>query len=153
MAVGLHLKDRQEVHTGHNFTFLGEKVLGIFSSHYEFAWDSPQQLNDQRYMVYTAEPPGRRVQRGREGGRQTRQTTTSQTVSQSGPRWVCGWRAEEERGGADSTHRPSVRAKSGHHRQTEDAMCSPAFTWMPCNSFLPKIKNQYLQFCHSLENK
>lgn len=37
------------------FTFFGEKILGIFAGHYEFAWDSPQQLNDQRYMVYTAD--------------------------------------------------------------------------------------------------
>lgn len=36
------------------FTFLGEKILGIFAAHNEFAWDTPQQLNDQRYMVYTA---------------------------------------------------------------------------------------------------
>lgn len=35
------------------FTFLGEKVLGIFASQYEFAWDTPQQLNDQCYMVCT----------------------------------------------------------------------------------------------------
>lgn len=34
------------------FTFLGEKVLGIFAGHYEFARDTPQQLNDQCYMVY-----------------------------------------------------------------------------------------------------
>lgn len=34
------------------FTFLGEKVLGIFAGHYEFARDAPQQLNDQCYMVY-----------------------------------------------------------------------------------------------------
>lgn len=33
-------------------TFLGEKVLGIFSSQYEFAWDCPQQLNDQCYVVF-----------------------------------------------------------------------------------------------------
>lgn len=38
-----------------SFTFLGEKILGIFAGHYEFAWDSPQQLNDQRYMVYMAD--------------------------------------------------------------------------------------------------
>lgn len=37
---------------GHHFTFLGEKVLGIFAGHYEFARDTPQQLNDQCYMVY-----------------------------------------------------------------------------------------------------
>lgn len=34
------------------FTFLGEKVLGIFAGHYEFARDTPQQLNDQCYVVY-----------------------------------------------------------------------------------------------------
>lgn len=29
------------------FTFLGEELLGIFAVGYEFAWDFPQQLNDQ----------------------------------------------------------------------------------------------------------
>lgn len=37
------------------FTFLGEKVLGIFARHYEFTWDTPQQLNDQCYMVYVVD--------------------------------------------------------------------------------------------------
>lgn len=56
------------------FTFLGEKILGIFAGHYEFAWDTPQQLNDQRYMVY------RDNSFQEERGRQTRQTDC-QTVS------------------------------------------------------------------------
>ncbi len=33
-------------------TFLGEKLLGIFSGQYEFAWDGPQQFNDQSNVVY-----------------------------------------------------------------------------------------------------
>lgn len=44
--------DDLHLHTRDTFTFLGEKVLGIFARHYEFAWDTPQQLNDQCYMVY-----------------------------------------------------------------------------------------------------
>lgn len=74
------------------FTFLGEKVLGIFASHYEFAWDTPQQLNDQCYVVYV-------VARG--GGGQTGQTTDLSDKSPSqGPAlgvWV------ELRGQTDGT--------------------------------------------------
>lgn len=84
------------------FTFLGEKILGIFAGHYEFAWDTPQQLNDQCYMVYTAEGCKRRGE-DRQDKRQIHQTV-SQSQAQL---WVCGWRAEEEeRGQADSTHGP-----------------------------------------------
>lgn len=61
------------------FTFLGEKILGIFAGHYEFAWDTPQQLNDQRYMVYAADNCKRR---GGEEDRQDKQQI-HQTVSQS----------------------------------------------------------------------
>ncbi len=59
------------------FTFLGEKILGIFARHNEFAWDTPQQLNDQRYMVYSAEECKRRGE-----DRQDKQQI-GQTVSQS----------------------------------------------------------------------
>lgn len=34
-----------------SITFLGEKVLGVFSRNYEFARDHPQQLNDQSNVV------------------------------------------------------------------------------------------------------
>lgn len=45
-------------------TFLGEKILGIFASQYEFAGDTPQQLNDQRYVICNAEPQPQTVARG-----------------------------------------------------------------------------------------
>lgn len=60
------------------FTFLGEKILGIFAGHYKFAWDTSQQLNDQRYMVYTAQLQGHGEE---ENTNKTQQT--GQTVSQS----------------------------------------------------------------------
>lgn len=69
---------RENSPTGDSFTFLGEKVLGIFARHCEFAWDTPQQLNDQCYMVYL-------VARGGRGDKQDRQQIC-QTKSQSGTR-------------------------------------------------------------------
>lgn len=68
------------------FTFLGEKVLGIFARHYEFAWDTPQQFNDQCYMVYV-------VARG--GWNKTGQTTDLlDKVPVRGPLRECGWSSE-----------------------------------------------------------
>lgn len=101
------------------FTFLGEKILGIFAGHYEFAWDTPQQLNDQRYVVY------RRFQEERE--QKTDRQDTQQIVRQSpGHRptlGVCGWRAE---GGQTVVevwvYRPTVRnhfIKHGHQTLQE----------------------------------
>lgn len=68
------------------FTFLGEKVLGIFARHYELAWDTPQQLNDQCYMVYV-------VARG--GWDKTGQTTDLlDKVPVRGPLRGCGRSSE-----------------------------------------------------------
>jgi len=72
------------------FTFLGEKILGIYASHYEFAWDTPQQLNYQRYMVYAEDGCKRR------GTRRT--TDSSDSVPVRGSLW--GAEEEEERGWA-----------------------------------------------------
>lgn len=70
------------------FTFLGEKVLGIFAGHYEFAWDTPQQLNDQCYVVYMVA----RCMRGGENKRDKQQIrqTESQSLAHSGCVWVEG---------------------------------------------------------------
>ena len=68
------------------FTFLGEKILGIFAGHYEFAWDTPQQLNDQRYVVY------RRFQEEREQKTDTQtHNRWSDRVPVTGPLWGCVW--------------------------------------------------------------
>lgn len=82
------LQQRGDRSSFKNFTFLGEKILGIFPSRYEFAWDLPQQLNDQCNMVCTDNE--RKETGGREEGR-TRQTE-SDLVCQSvtGPPWVKG---------------------------------------------------------------
>lgn len=80
VLVNQHLQQAPRLQLGDVFqiTFLGEKILGIFAVHYEFAWDAPQQLNDQRYMVYK----GRRLQEERGRQRQDKQQIC-QTVSQS----------------------------------------------------------------------
>lgn len=78
------------------FTFLGEKVLGIFAGHYEFAWDSPQQLNDQCYMVYMVDDCKRRGENKQD--KQQIYQTESQSQAHSG--CVGGGL----RGQADSTH-------------------------------------------------
>lgn len=77
MLLGSDDLDGKSLSTCDTFTFLGEKVLGIFARHYEFAWDTPQQLNDQCYMVYV-------VTSGRGNKRDKQQIC--QTKSQSGTR-------------------------------------------------------------------
>ena len=87
-----------------HFTFLGEKVLGMFSRQNKFSRDSPQQLNDQRYMVYTEPARGPPHGRGRGGeGRGDKQTDSSYSVLVSGPLWVGMRRVEEQRGLAGRT--------------------------------------------------
>lgn len=94
MALGLSRTERKTFsnHNTDTFTFLGEKILGIFAAHYEFAWDTPQKLNDQSYMVYVA-GGGKRREEDRQNTQQIYQTM-SQSQAHSG---CGGLRMREDR--------------------------------------------------------
>lgn len=119
-----------------SFTFLGEKVLGIFAGHYEFAWDTPQQLNDQCYVVYMVA----RCMRGGQNKRDKQQIrqTEAQSLAHSG--CVCvggGLRVQ-----ADSTHTHTYLG----HIVAEAARNKPTFR----NQFIKHGHQTFLRLTRSI---
>lgn len=92
-------------------TFLAEKLLGIFSGQYEFAWDGPQQFNDQSNVVYHhTQSVSSREGGGEVEGRTKQWTTWSDSVNTViHPSWEKGDKREGKEtqlcpGSTDSGH-------------------------------------------------
>lgn len=92
-------------------TFLAEKLLGIFSGQYEFAWDGPQQFNDQSNVVYHhTQSVSSREGGGEVEGRTKQWTTWSDSVNTViHPSWEKG----DEREGKETKPCPDG-TDSGH---------------------------------------
>lgn len=117
-AAGPGAKEKMTPDTVFFFTFLGEKVLGIFAGHYEFARDAPQQLNDQCYMVYMGGEGGACKRRGREGENKDTQTRVVRQEFRRGPRpesAAGGWRLEASAANRHLSHiRSDLLCRSIH---------------------------------------